>query len=138
MAGIAQYYENGYPGGPVDSDFREFYSLDLEEVFENDRWRAYGLIGNLPNESRTVRNSIGGEVLGYSDLMLAKIELMIRGYIWNMSDKNTRGPRPEIDVPNYMKDLNSKNLSQIGADDISNAYAWIYSDDFENAENAYK
>lgn len=126
MLGVSAYLDHGSQGDIVDADFLEYYNLDLEETFEKDKWRAYGLIGNLPKHSRTITNNIGGDMLDYSDLMIAKIELLIRTYLWASNDKSNRGPRPEIDIPSYIKSINNKNKEEMDGNDIENAYAWIY------------
>lgn len=122
----------------IDADFLEFYRLDLQKAYEEDPYRVYGLIGSLPTRSRTVENSVGGEVLSYSDLMLAKIEFLVRSYIWASSDPHKRGPAPEVDVPAYMKKINDRNMEVLTEDDIESVYDWIYDPGFKAPVENYR
>lgn len=137
MSGILHYISSGEPGGIVDADFLEFYQLDLKSSYSDDKWRTYGLIGNLPTKSRTVQSSIGGEMLTYSDLMLAKIEFLIRSFIWASSDSRSRGSKPEIDIPDYIININNTNQDKLTKEDLLSAYDWIYDPSFEQPLNNY-
>lgn len=69
--------------------------------------------------------------------MLAKIEYLIRTYIWASSEARSRGPKPEIDLPQYIIDLNEKSKQVLDKDDIENVYNWIYDPAFEAPEENF-
>lgn len=89
----------GY-GGELLADFREFYSLDLTDVYRGTLPAAVALelIMQLPDRSRTKGRMQGGkEFIGwdYDRYLQVGIFDAIRGVQWILANQNARRTSPQ-------------------------------------------
>lgn len=102
--GCSAFIKYGEPGDIIDADFREYYNLDVFEELDKDILRTYGLIGNLPKTSRLSEMELGGEYIGFKQLVLIKIEFWLHSWVYAHSDEAKKKiNKPTAMIPDYIK-----------------------------------
>ena len=115
----------GYPGGPVDIDFRKVYGLDFFTFKnENSLRRTAGYVGALGPHSETVAEELGGYDLDFQDMMLLSIELQTRSLFWEKTQDahpKAGSPKhvPEPAMPEHLKKFQQKDTTELQEFDSS-------------------
>ena len=97
---------------PLRADLQQFYGIDLDAAasgLHTTRHIAM-LVSQLPQESRLVRALNPDMRWSLTDVLLAVMVNKFGMYVWGISDKKRRGPKPPLVGPSYMTEANRKSL----------------------------
>lgn len=86
------------------ADLQQYYHIDLDRAISGEHSAAHvaALVTMLPLESRLARNANPDNAWTLTDVLIACVLNVLRGYVWGISDKRKRGPRPQLVGPSWM------------------------------------
>ena len=88
------------------ADLQQYYGIDLDVAFggAHTPMHIVTLIEQLPGDSRLHKAYDQDAGWTLTDVLLAALLNQFRMFVWGMSDKKTRGPKPQAIGPSYMVD----------------------------------
>ena len=97
---------------PLRADLQQFYGIDLDHAMEGRHTVRHvaALVAQMPQESRLAKAFNDDAVWSMTDVLLAVLVNRFNGFVWGMSDKRHRGPRPELIGPSWMTQGAKKSL----------------------------
>lgn len=81
------------------ADLRETYHVGLSDVAP---WEAAELVTRLPASSRLARAEAPESAWPEDHVYLARIEFWLHALLWRDARRSSRGPRPDLLVPDAL------------------------------------